>query len=468
MDNADGLEIPFNQFQNIANFKKLVDVRGEKGFLVKDGVVSEWHFTGFRYRDGVPYLYGPQALGVPLGEALLWPREKALATAADLIRALTLLTAPPENKIEISPDSVRFLNDGGILFLPAEVFRKLRLFSGDDDKARHSRLNDPYGEKPAENLSYAVGAVLYRVLTGSFPFDGATLDQVHARIRQRQAIPPHLLCPDLKKSISEIFVRFFEKKNPLTLAEWETAVTGWLADGFTEARSSAEATDMAGLRKRAEVKRERGLRRRAFIEKNGRALLIATVCAIGVGIIGGPILANVLAPRRTAGFTPRHVVESYYEAIDILDPDLMHACLQGLTGAGEVQRQEVLFVSNRQMTYYNKHDDRMRASQWERVGRPRIEAPQYIEGIVALTLTEVKSGPEWVYDAEYERWLHEPSPDAASPNPVQKAYHMKERLTLTKDNQGWLISDIVQLETKVVYESDKGYLPPPSPTPKAK
>jgi len=458
MHNAIDLEIPLSHFLNVANFKKMVDIGAEKGYLVKDGAATEWSFTGFKYRDGAPVLHGPPARGVPLDAALERPRDEALAAAAEVVRALAALEGVAE-KIEIYPDSVWLLEDGGVLFLPAEVFRKIRLLSDDEYKARCSRLNDPYATEARGRLSHCVGAMLYRALTGVYPYDGKDLDEIHARIRQRKVMPPHLLFPGLQKDISDLFCRFFEKKVPLSIAEWKQTVDDRLSGVATESQSGEEEASLAGQREKLVGHLDRGLKRRLFLEKYGKTLIIAAVVVVAAGITAGFIVSNAMKPRLTAGFPPLKVVESYYQAIDALNPELMRDCVKGNTAAGEIQQTEIMFISTRQVEYYTHQNYRLRASEWLKLGRPRVNPPSYVEGVAGLTVKEISGGSEPVYEAEYERWEHVPV-GGGGKGFYEEGFRVKDRLTLVKDSQGWLIDKIDRLENVMFYRSEKGYQPP--------
>ncbi|MBN2352844.1 MAG: hypothetical protein JXD23_09785 [Spirochaetales bacterium] len=465
MANEIDLEIPLSQFLNVASFKKMVDISAEKGFLVKDGAVLEWTFSGVRYRDGAPILYGPQARGVPLAAALEQPRREALAAAAEVVRALALIE-DAEDRIEIFPESVWLLSDGSVLFLPAEVFRKMRLLSDDGYKTRCSRLNDPYAVQPRERLSHVVGVMLYRALTGAYPYDGRDLDEIHARIRERKVIPPQLLFPDLKKSVSDLFGRFFEKKQPLSAVDWKHALEIWLADGYTEARSADETTAITDQRDKLKGRLQRGLRRRLYLEKHGKTLLIAAAAVAAVGVAAGFIVSNALRPRLTAGFPPLKVVESFYQSIDTLNPELMRDCLQGDTAAGELQRNELMFINTRQMEYYTRKRYRLQAGEWLTLGRPRISPPSYIEGVAALVVREISGGTEPVFEAQYERWLHIPAEEGGA-GFYQEGHRVKDRLTLAKDDRGWLITKLDRLEDNTFYKGENGYQPSEAPLPSA-
>jgi hypothetical protein len=458
MAHEDNLEIPLHQFLNVANFKKLVDIRVERGFLVRDGAVEEWTFSGYRYRDGVPRLYGPAGGGEPLAAALARPREEALAAAGRIVRALGNLEGKAD-KIEIGPAAVWLFEDGGVLFLPAEVFRKIRLLSDDADKAAFSRLNDPYEENAERRLSYSVGALLYRILAGAFPFEGKNLDEIHARIRRRKVLPPQYLFPALKKDVSDLFCRFFEKKLPLTIADWGKALAGWLADGYVADVSGEEAADIGRRREKLEAQLDRGIRRTAFFEKYGKTIFITAAALVVAGVVAGFIIANLLKPRSTAGFPPLKLVETYYQSIDALNPELMRDCLKGDAGAGELQRAEFMFVNNRQLVYLTNKNDRLSGGEWEKEGRPRIDMPSYVDGVTGLVIREVSGGTAPVFEAEYDRWLEEPESNSTSAVLLQRGYHMKDRLTLTKDDQGWLISDLTREENRLFYSSPRGLDP---------
>jgi hypothetical protein len=462
MEKDIGLVVPLPQFQNVANFKKLVDITSARGFLVNGPVIEPWQFTGFLYRDGVPFVQGPAVAGLPLSAVLEQAHDQALAGVLAIARALAALPEADLAQVEIAPDSVYVLESGGVLFLPAEVFRKIRIMATEDYKTACSRLNNPYAENDRQRFSHALGVLLYRVLTGEFPYDGRDCDELHRRLRLHAVTPPRHLRPELKDEISVFLTDVFtNRKLPVRPAVWAEKLGGWIETGVTRDLGPEEQAELARTAGRFASRRSRQFSLKVFWERHGRAVIVTGVVALAVIVVIGSMVANALKPRRTAGMSARAVAESYYRCFNTLEPELMKDCLAGETAADERRRVEVMFVTTRQIYFTRGQEDRIPADVWDKRGRPTVDPPRYIDGVTTLVLSqESTSSASAVFTADYERWQADPeSDDYKNFKLIQKGIRVKERLSLVKDDQGWLIANLERTAATPFYESTSGYQP---------
>ncbi len=455
------VEISLAQFSNVATFKKLVDITAEEGHLVRQGAVTPWFFEGFRYQEGRPVLYGPEVTGAPLSEIMTRSREELLSAALALVRALaTLSGAGRAASVAIAPSSIYFLEDGGVLFLPGEVFRKIRLMSTEEYKVTCSQISNPYADNERQRFSHLVGVLVYKALTGEFPFTGRDLDDLHTQIRHQNVTPPRHRVPELKQEVSDFILEAFTNKRlPVPLAEWETALEQWLKEGFTRQINPEEKAALEHERHHYASRHGRRFKAGVFWERHGKAVLIAGAVSVGVIIVIASFVAHYLRPRRTAGLPPLEVVKTYYQCLNTLNTELMKDCLQDNAAAEESRRVEVLYVLTKQQQYLSGSSNRHPADAWDKAGRPRVAPPAFVDGMTALRVTQEQGEPHPVFLAEFERWVMENDPnDTPSQNGfLQKGYQVKERLVLSRDNQGWRISRLERLEQTPIYSSKEGY-----------
>ncbi|MEM7447907.1 MAG: serine/threonine-protein kinase [Myxococcota bacterium] len=90
------------------------------------------------------------------------------------------------------------------------------LGTGSDEQAAHVMLGTPWYMSPERVLTgtagepgdqYALGVVLYEMVTGSVPFDGSSVEDVLAQIKRGQFVMPRVLRPNLDPEFESIILR---------------------------------------------------------------------------------------------------------------------------------------------------------------------------------------------------------------------------------------------------------------------
>jgi hypothetical protein len=437
------------------SLSKLAALRGSPGWIVAGNTVNEWKFDGFLERDEELYLQGPYVEGRSLESILPLGLQEALPSISRLAGALALLSERMIPLFPIQTDSVIFRADGGVLFLPPETLRELRgLRSAEDNLDVYERINHP--ELNAETLaSFSIAALLYRISTGRFPFEGGTVEQVHEEARKRGIPAPDKAVPGLSPDFSGLVMSGLGRGNggKVGLSTWKEKLEAWRPESLVN-EPAAEEKDRIRREAAAEmVKADRKFKRAVFIQKNGvRTAVIAGIVII-VGLIVGQYVKNLLAPRVTHGFAPEKVVETFYRAMSSFDHATMSSCVTGQGGSGDITETTTMFVFSRVTMGYEGRSSIVGADEWDKAGRPELQPMLSVYGVTDLALTQERGQPEPVFMARYVRWR--PIPQDAStdpkaplpPGPYFEGKEVTDRVYLKLDHGDWAIYNIERNES---------------------
>ena len=90
----------------------------------------------------------------------------------------------------------------------------------------YEAINHPYIEG-AEALSFTLGALAYKVLTGEYPFYDETVQDLRNRVRRLQVTPPHLIRPEITPEASELIMESLSKGGSVDLNRWIEVLEEW-------------------------------------------------------------------------------------------------------------------------------------------------------------------------------------------------------------------------------------------------
>jgi hypothetical protein len=439
---VSNIELPVDVGRDIINFKKLVDLKNSPGWIVDGDAVREWFFTGFETRENIFYLHGAPERGQNLQQVLSLPAKQALARLADLTAACERLLAHGDIPFDLQLDAVYLLKDGGILFLPPAIVRKVREFNPESYRFRvFAPCNNPYLQDQRARLSFSLGCFFYYVITGSFPYTGGSVEEINSKIRGWAADSPSLACPALKPELEEFFDSFFSDKLSfsLSLPDWRKLFDKYITEDFTRDISDEEKTLVLEQAQARAQKDEKRYRLHHFLERQGRTILFSTLAVIAVLIVLGYYLSGFFKPRLTKGYTPEQVVEAFYQGINELNPQLVADCVVGQAGKPEADEVNRLFVSIRQQYAmgFNKY---ISAAVWDSMGRPIIAVGQFVFGVTDLRITREENGPNPVFEASFIKWQRaEVGQDAKQLVVYPQGFRIAERLYLKQDGEDWVI-----------------------------
>ncbi len=433
---------------------RILSLKGSPGWLVAPPSIKEWRFTGVTERADGALLYGPWHSGRTLASVLDLPADEVLTFLARLTEALALLEERLVPLFPLQTDAVIFCDDGSILFLPAEVtreLRELRPFEMNRETFESLRNPDLRGE---DAVSFSLGVLLYRRLTGAFPFTGPSPEELHEQMRKLEILGPADVMPGIPEDVSETIMAALgrSRRRAPSLEDWLSSLRSWHRAGALRSLARIGAPSRAAESRRRES--ERRFRRRVFWEKNWRTALIITVAVAVAGAGLASVLKGVLAPRVTRGYSPEKVVRTFYQSMNTLDTVTMQACVVGGAGKEEINEVTNLYVISRVSMGYEGRSNIIAADDWDRAGRPAVPAPRTIYGVTGLSIVQEKPAPTPVFRVSYEKWNPVPASDETGskqpPTPRYEGHSIVDRVSLKKDRGDWVIDKIDRLHVAPV------------------
>jgi hypothetical protein len=439
------LAIPIGASRNQFALTKLSGLRTSPGFRVAPPRVEEWYLEGFFTLEERLALYGSWEPGALLEEILDRSAEDFLPF---LIRLLEALLALGERRPEsLQTDAVRFLEDGAVLLLPPEVMKQVRaLLPPEHRLATYELLNHPDLTGSEARLGFSIAALLYRLIGGEYPFRAPTEEEVRHRARHLSLVPLALLRPGLKEEVSAAVAAGLgrSREEAPSLERWLQLIRRWQAQGLYRALSEEERRRLEEQARRQDERASRSFRRRVFWQKHWKTVLVAAVAACAVGIFSATILKNLLKPRSTRGYGPARVVETFYRSINSLDHERMRDCVTGRAGKQLIEQVINVFVISRVNLGYEGRSHLIAADEWDRSGRPDLQAPDAVFGITDLVIREERGGPQPRFLVSYTRWLPQ---SAGEPRGGSGSVGLpaRERVHLRQKGGYWVIDRIEAL-----------------------
>jgi hypothetical protein len=429
---------------------RILSMKGAPGWRVGGGAITRWALEGVTEFEGATWLYGPHAAGISLEKTLAGPIAEALPLLARLVAALAALMRNGIPLFPLQADAVLFCDDGDVLFLPPAVVREIRdltAFSATRDTYESLNHPDLEGEPLA---SFSIAVMLYRLLTGRFPFTGESAEEIHERARKLAVVPPDAFAPTLAPEISAAVMEGLGRQGtaPPSIEEWDRRLSDWQGREFSRAVSPALAEKARQAAGSLRAGSEKVFRRRVFWEKHWKTAVIAAAAAIVLAALLGSILGSALRPRITRGFPPEKVVETFYESMNSLDHEAMQACVIGRAGREELNQVTTLYVTSRVTLGYEGKSSILSAAAWDMQGRPPLAASQSLFGVTGLSETQEESGTAPVFQATYDKWNPAPSADAtpSTAGAARSEGHSRvDRLWLKRDRGDWVIWRIERL-----------------------
>lgn len=449
---------------NSPALRRLAGRQRDPGWIVRGDSVEQWDQVSLIDSDGNTYVYGPEVDGRFLAEALDDETVDRLALLRDVAHAYARLE---ERGVAPEPVNTRAIMvvEGGVFFLPANLMQAIREHQDEQEALRYSLRFAHPDKSPQANVCHFLAVAAYYVMTGEYPFDATRSEELNARVRAGQPVPPILRRPELRDDVSGAIVAALEgDKSALTPAEWSNLLGEWSQKGVEQNKSDEE---LAEIRARAdkEIRRiERGFVRKERVRKNWRTGLIVAIIAVGVLWVPGTMLKSALMPPLTAGMDAPEVVTAFYTSMNSLNHELMSDATARGVAKDLIRQVTTLYVVERQRlglgleaqvaaadpstsADLNVQGGLVDAQQWRDNGMPSLAQGASPYGVANLVLTELSSSDtDYRCRVTYEEWLPlYGTSDQPPPDPGYEGYLMTDELALRPFRNTWKIYEITQI-----------------------
>jgi hypothetical protein len=440
---------------------RLAQILTHGGYVVPPSLelpVQGWTAKGVIEREGSMVIWGPSFGEDPVKRLDLLitagPADQGLDALNHWLRARFLLpggeTLPPP-----FPAGALLSPDGAVLFPPEALIR--RVIVGDEWYAGAEKWTHPDLAGNAA-VSFCAAALLYRVFCGVEPFPAADIETLRLDMREGNFLPPDLAAPGLDERAAKFItgslscgklepapdlktlLRFLRSPPSRAVLNHANGVAGSKTAAYFRPQSDEERAKLALKREKYEKKRTGTVKTRRFIRRNTAIIGGIAAGALILGLVAWSLVSSWSERPTTQGMSPREVVESYYQAMDTLDHEMMEACVlkNNETGKADISMIVNLTVITKVRQAYEQGQSYIPAREWLEAGSPATEA--VIFGPVELRIQDAgarqpgsEPAEEAAFEARYTMWL---------PGEENQLHRDELRLVLYKN--AWRIAEITR------------------------
>ena len=441
------------------------------GWIIHGAAIRPWRIAGVTQHEGRIVLYGDAVAARPLSEVLTLDWEHLLPY---LVRLADGFRIAEREGLEIGPvhtRSILFTDDGGILFLPAVLSAAIATQQSAGNRMEFSSVYTHPGRTDAENRSFALAVMVYRGLTGTFPYSAEDEDELRNLMRVHVSMEAWLRNPEVRPEISQQIAAVLRPNSPdvIDAESWTERLRRWRQESVFRTITDEERSEILARATVAEKRSGGSFRRREFWRKNWKRVVTVALVVALVGSVPGTIIRNRLQPRQTAGLPPAEVVRAFYAAINEFNHALMEDAVVDGAAREEIRMVTNLFVMSRMRMAVEMTSGFMDADEWRRSGSPPVPDGALPWGTALLELEPLRAGDnEAIYRARYEMWMPgEPDAPVGPPErvatpadaavtravPIQ-GVRRSDRLRLRPDGDDWVIFHIDREEESVIDPSE--------------
>ena len=449
------LGVPAGPRHNQYSLAQLGAVAQSDGWLVSDfdeehaPTIHTWRFAGYRHHQDQVFVVGPWTDGLTLDQALAEPPSPARSRRLlSLATALETLADRVDFGGPIQGDAVVFTDDGELLLLPPAVMQRLNSVKSPAERlASVERYLHPHRTGP-DQLAFALGIAVYRMLCGRYPFDADSEEDLHDQVRRLHVVSPRTFQPAAPAELCDAVLGSLgqgERAVP-TLTAWRELLRRQeAADALDELDEPTPAALQAAALEAEQTQRR--FARIRFLDRNWRRLLgWGAGAAVALAILV-PIIGRAVAPPVTRGLGPVEVVELFYDSINAFDTEPMEDAAAGEAGKPLINETLHMFLESR-MALANQRGSRVvSAPEWDGVGRPE-DPPFRVYGITDLDIRQERGEPQPVFVAHYFFWT--PNIEGIISEVKPPGLQVSERLWLLWTGKDWAIERMETLEREPV------------------
>lgn len=426
-------------------FSKYFKNKKLDGWIYSSGNIEKITVEGISFYQNEPVIILPFSNCKSIFSLAFLEIEEAILTIKKILMVIIEIKKMEGFLPTIYFNNIFFIEDK-ILLLSSEFFEKFREIS--HASYTLNLINNPYLTEAEQQNSYVIAVLLYKILTDHFPFEGKNEDEILTKIRHSILIKPHLINPDINLETSKFIFDFFKKKKYLTysLENWLNV----LEKNYTLVNEVNKKEIKVNEKLIKKIEKKYKL---AYLwDKNYKVILSSLFIALISLSILYYFVYNFFKPRLTKGYTPKQVVETYYNCFNSLDHSLMSDCVIGNAATKDLMTIINLSLKNRQLqAYYSeKLNEKFIISplEWFKKGKPDIYPPYILFGIENLKILEITNVSMPLFMVEYDKYISYPNFNSDKEKETIKIFHVKEKVFLKLDKKDWVISDIERIEEK--------------------
>ncbi|GHV67810.1 hypothetical protein AGMMS49928_05690 [Spirochaetia bacterium] len=462
---------------------KLASFITEQGTIVgPGGLVEHWLPGGVVERNGTMVIFGPAFRGEPLDELLDnlvvddAHRDDALEALRRWIAARSLLDEkiyppwPAGAFITLSGDGAYGLPPwpaGTVFFPPYRLVKRcLEAEGGDAWRYRAEQWTHP-DLKGDEADTFTAAAMLYKIISGDFPFPQADSDLLLQDIREGNFVPLRLAAPGVDEETAVLVsaslapVVKAQKDGGRPGSEKLAALlgSGKKAASWIRPLETAEREALKKERERFDKAKTMTVNTRRFVIRNTALIGGIAIAVLIAGLITQSIVKGNLDRPTTRGMNPVEVIDTYYNAITALDHQLMEACVIKKAGESDISMVTNFFVLSKvRQAYEMGSAGFITPAVWMEAGSPpTLDTVFGVSDLAIQELGESPDGGELRFRVSYRLFvpgsaLSDEPPTFADgpiePSMPQSVSHVDEiRLALQKDpkrGDSWHIVELLR------------------------
>jgi len=407
-----------------------VSIKNSDGIIVKgSGEISPWPIERYIEYEGDMVALGPWIEGSKPFEN----ETVSLEMIKRLIPGIQSLKSTDFPLKGLYNKAIRWLPDGGVLIYPPKLAAWMSELNQNAPIWVHPDYSGEMG------WSFSLGVMAWWALTGSDPFAGEREENRRERIRRRILPPMEALVPGIAEDAEVLIRRSLvgsEDASP-TLDEWNSFMEHQNPERIILSLPEKELHERKSKALSKAILIEKKFKSRRWFRHSGWKLFTAlAVTAAVLTFVSAPLRKMLEAPV-TAGMTTMEVANTFYDAINAMDTEIMEDCLAKKVGKGDVNLITTMYVTSKMRQGYEGINAPPLAENWINEGKPELPEGTWPWGISGLVLTELKDGR---IKAHYLFWT---PPEGGTESPVKSwSVSRTDILSFTQGKKSWEISKI--------------------------